>query len=162
LKCACGLFGLTFGVGIRNRSPRKGDDPVTMHYGDIVNIIDTTTNGMNNRISEFITNQRVDFIYEGSKHEMKIRVHYDRFLAQNQLVLEALGLNTPLPERQINRDRPAVTYTILPGTFLMYEGSLVEVITVNENNVLVRDDETSDEFNIDVLDAATLIRNYLE
>jgi hypothetical protein len=44
----------------------------------------------------------------------------------------------------------------------MYKGSLVELITVNENNVLVRDDETSDEFNIDVMDATILIRNYLE
>ena len=44
----------------------------------------------------------------------------------------------------------------------MYKGSLVELITVNENNVLVRDEETSDEFNIDVMDAAILVRNYLE
>jgi hypothetical protein len=125
-------------------------------------MIDTTTNSINHQISEFIANQRVDFIYEGSKHKMKIRVHYDQFFAQNQLVLEALGLNTPLPERQINRDRPAVTYTVLPGTFFMYKGSLVELITVNENNILVRNDETSDEFNVDVMDATTLIRNYLE
>jgi hypothetical protein len=143
-------------------APHKGDDPVTMHYGDIVNMIDTTTNSINHQISEFITDQHVDFICEASKHEMKIRVHYDQFLAQNQLVLEALRLNTQLPERKFNRDRPAVTYTVLPGMLFMYKGSLVEVTTVNKNNVLVRDDETSYEFNIDVLDAATLIRNYLE
>ena len=80
-------------------------------------MIDTTTNSINHQISEFITNQHVDFIYEASKHKMKIRDHYDQFLAQNQLVLEALRLNTQLPERKFNRDRPAVTYTVLPGMF---------------------------------------------
>ena len=44
----------------------------------------------------------------------------------------------------------------------MYEGSLVQIIDVNGNNALIRDDEKLHEYNIDVMDAATLIRNYLE
>jgi hypothetical protein len=163
LKCARRIFGLTFGLGIRNRAPRKGDDPVTMHHGDIVNMIDTTDNNFMNHTMKFIKNQRVDFIYEAAKQEMKIRVNYGRFLAQNQLVLEALRLNdTPLPDRHITQERPNVAFTVVPGTFFMYEGSLVQIIDVNGNNALIRDDETLHEYNIDVMDAATLIRNYLE
>ncbi len=44
----------------------------------------------------------------------------------------------------------------------MYEGSLVQLINVNGNNILIRDDETLHGQNIDVMDAATLICNYLE
>ena len=34
------LFGVTFGIGIRNRPQKKGETPVTMHHGDIVNLVD--------------------------------------------------------------------------------------------------------------------------
>jgi hypothetical protein len=36
LSCARNLFGLTFGIGIRNRAPRKGEQAVMMHNGDVV------------------------------------------------------------------------------------------------------------------------------
>jgi hypothetical protein len=118
LKCACRIFGLTFGLGIRNRALCKGDDPVTMHHGDIVNMIDTTDNNFTNHTTELIKNQRVGFIYEAAKQEMKIRVNYGRFLAKCQLVLEALRLNdTPLPDRHINQEGPNVAFTVVPGTF---------------------------------------------
>jgi hypothetical protein len=38
MNWARNLFGLTFGTGSRNRAPKKGDDPVTLHFGDIVNL----------------------------------------------------------------------------------------------------------------------------
>jgi hypothetical protein len=44
LNVAHNLFGITFGLGVRNRAPRKGEQPVTMHHGDGVNMIDITRN----------------------------------------------------------------------------------------------------------------------
>ena len=44
LQCSASLtaakcvFGRTFGIGVRNRSPTKGDPGVTLHYGDVVNL----------------------------------------------------------------------------------------------------------------------------
>jgi hypothetical protein len=75
-----------------------------MHHGDIVNMIDTTNNNFTNHTTEFIKNQQVDFIYEAAKQEMKIRSNYGQFLAQNQLVLEALRLNRCLTGILIRKD----------------------------------------------------------
>ena len=34
------LFGTTFGIGIRNRAPNRGGQPVSMHCGDVVNLVE--------------------------------------------------------------------------------------------------------------------------
>ncbi len=67
LNCTRNLFGLTFGIGITNRAPRKGEDPVTIHHGDVVNIVDITTNNALDHTVEFISSQCVDFLYEEAK-----------------------------------------------------------------------------------------------
>jgi hypothetical protein len=127
LNCARNLFGVTFGIGIRNRAPRKGEDLVTMHHGDVENV----------------------------------RVHYSRVLAQHPLVTTTLRLsNVDLPERQ--RTQQEVTFLVTCGTFFLHEGSLVEVVSINGNNVIVRDDETGNEYIIDLCEAARLIRSYLD
>jgi len=43
----------------------------------------------------------------------------------------------------------------------MYNNSLVEVIYINENAVLVSDDDTFNEFSLDLNEARNLIQNYL-
>lgn len=40
LDFACKLFGITFAIGIRNRRPNRGEKPVSMHHGDVVNFVD--------------------------------------------------------------------------------------------------------------------------
>jgi hypothetical protein len=67
LNVAHNLFGITFGLGVRNRVPRKGEQPVTMHHGDGVNMIDITRNDPVDRNKEFTCDQRVDFIYDEFK-----------------------------------------------------------------------------------------------
>ncbi len=37
--CAQTIFGHNFGIKIRNRAPNKGGSPVSMHYGDIINMV---------------------------------------------------------------------------------------------------------------------------
>ncbi len=116
---------------------------------------------MLDRYVEFITNQRVDFLYEAANRSMKIGVNYSRILAQHPLLTTTLRLNNvELPERQ--RNQQDVRLTVECGTFFLHEGSLVEVVNVNGNNAIVRDDETANECIIDLHDAARLIRNYLE
>jgi hypothetical protein len=44
LSTARHLFGLTFGIRVRNRAPCKGEAPVTLHYGDVVNLVDVSAN----------------------------------------------------------------------------------------------------------------------
>jgi hypothetical protein len=70
------LFGTTFGIGIQNRAPKKGERPVTMHHGDIVNLIDITAADENqaaNRIQEFVASQGIDFIFDSSTRSLKIQ-----------------------------------------------------------------------------------------
>jgi hypothetical protein len=52
-------------------------------------------------------------------------------------------------------------FTVEPVTLFICNGTLVEVISVNENNILVIDDETLDFVNIYLNEAAILIKNYL-
>jgi len=67
LDCARKLFGITFGIGIRNRAPNRGDKPVTMHYGDVVNLVNVTGTNADvgvNRVAEFVAANGVDFLYD--------------------------------------------------------------------------------------------------
>jgi hypothetical protein len=158
LTVAHNLCGVTSGLNVRNRAPRKGEQPDTMHHGDAVNMIDITRNAAVDPNKEFTCDQCVDFIFDEVKRSMKIRAHYSKFLAQNEAVGAALRLNFgELPQcvalmQMLN---------VEPGTLFMYEGSLVEVVSVNENNVLVRVDDTFDQFNITLNEAAEFIQSYL-
>jgi hypothetical protein len=69
IKGARLLFGITFGIGIRNRPLNKGRPPHSMHYGDVVNIVDVPLEHQLNhveRYTEFTCSQGVDFIYNES------------------------------------------------------------------------------------------------
>jgi hypothetical protein len=73
MSWARNLFGLTFGIGSRNRAPKKGDDIVTLHHGDIVNIA-LVHNGYlpRKRFQEFFGRQGVDFIFDKHARVLKI------------------------------------------------------------------------------------------
>ncbi len=121
-------------------------------------MIDITRNAAVDRNKEFICDQRVDFIFDEVKRSMKIRAHYSKFLAQNEAVGAALRLNFgELPQR----DAPLQMLKVELGTLFLYENSLVEVVSVNENNELVRVGDTFDQFNITLNEATELIQSYL-
>lgn len=115
-------------------------------------MIDLTGNTAVDHDQIFTCNPCVDFIYDERKRSMKMRAHYSKFLAQNEIISASLSLNNgKLLQHMVQRQM----CTIEPGTLFIHNGSLVEVISINENNVVVRDDETLDCFNIDVNEAAT-------
>jgi hypothetical protein len=103
LQCAQSLFGITFGKRTRNRPPNKGEQVVTLHHGDKVNLVDiTVVNGGTaiNLIEEFVSIPGIDFIYEISARVLKIRVQYNCFLAEEDRVAAASNLNgIKLPAR---------------------------------------------------------------
>jgi hypothetical protein len=84
-------------------------------------------------------------------------VRYTRILAQNDLVKETLNVG-PLPMREAIMDQ--INLNVIPGTLFVRDGSLLEVILVNEDNVTVRDDSFN-EYVIRLDEAAHLIDDYL-
>lgn len=84
-------------------------------------------------------------------------MRYTRILAQNDLVKETLNVG-PLPMREAIMDQ--INLNVTPGTLFVRDGSLLEVILVNEDNVTVRDDSFN-EYVIRLDEAAHLIDDYL-
>jgi hypothetical protein len=113
LQCAQSLFGITFGIGTRNRPLNKGEKVVTLHHGDAINLVDIpVVNGgaAINWIEEFVSTPGIDFIYEMSARVLKIKVRYNRFLAQEDHVAAALNLNgVELPARFDAGNNPMIT-----------------------------------------------------
>jgi hypothetical protein len=89
---------------------------------------------------------------------LKIRAHYGKFLAQNEAVGAALCMNSAELLQHVTRINIC---NVVTGTFFMHQGSLVEVVSLNDNNVLVRVDKTLDEYYISLNEAAELIESYL-
>jgi hypothetical protein len=50
---------------------------------------------------------------------------------------------------------------VIPGTFFMRDGVLLEVISVNENDVIIRESDSLNEYAIRLNEAAQLIHDYL-
>jgi hypothetical protein len=40
MQSACEVYSITFGIGIRNKPPNKNEPPRSIHFGDIVNVVD--------------------------------------------------------------------------------------------------------------------------
>ncbi len=90
---------------------------------------------------------------------LKIRANYSKCLAQNEAVLSALQLNgRQLPECI----QPLPVFTVAPGPFFMHNGNLVQVVRINQNSVVLRNDETFNEYTLDLNEVIHLIRSYLE
>jgi hypothetical protein len=162
LDCARKLFGSTFGIGIRNRAPNRGGQPVTMHFGDVVNIVDVADPRHNvgeNRVAEFVTSNGLDFLFDAEARLLRIRVRYSRVLAQSDAVKATLNIG-PLQMREAPADEGVNNFDVIPGTFFMRDEVLLEVILVNEGFVTARDN-LFNEYIIGLDEAANLIDEYL-
>jgi hypothetical protein len=155
LDCARRLFGITFGIGISK--------PVTAHYGNVVNLINVVAAELNfgvNRVAEFVSSEGLDFVYDYEARVLKICVRYSRVVAQSEVVKATLKLGVleiaahRMVEVADNFDM------VLPGTFFVRDGSLLEEILVNEHNITVHDSELLQEFRISLNEAAELIEDY--
>jgi hypothetical protein len=102
----------------------------------------------------------VDFIYDCSSRSLKIRVRYSRFLVQNNTVLATLQVqNEQLPIRLQQNDWDLICVT--PGTLFIRNGIVVEVVRVNRDNVVIREETSWNEVAISHNEAANLIDDYL-
>jgi hypothetical protein len=128
-----------------------------MHHGDELDFIDVSTIDVNNRFAEFISSQGVDFVYDVDARLLRIRVCYSRILAQSSCVRETLIFdnNNAIPAH--HRDENPI---VIPGTFFMRDGALLEVISVNENDVIVHESDSLKEYAIGLNEAAQLIDDY--
>ncbi len=97
------LFGLTFGIGVRNRAPNKGKPTVSLHHGDVVNLVDVAHNSYDNEAviqgdhqKEFVSAQGIDFIYNQASRLLKIRMRYTKIEAHKPIVADTLNLS-PVP-----------------------------------------------------------------
>jgi len=119
LNVAHNLFGVTFGVGVRNRAPRKGEQPVTMHHGDAVNMIDFTQNNAFDHNKELTCDQHVDLIDDVCKRTMKIWAHYGKFLAQ----IEAVGAASCMNSAELPQHVAGINiHHVVTGKFFMHQG----------------------------------------
>jgi hypothetical protein len=55
----------------------------------------------------------------------------------------------------------ALISTINPGTFFMREDKIVQVIRGSGNNVVIQEEDTLNEFIIDLIAVCTLLESYL-
>lgn len=161
MQCARQIFGNTFGVGIRNRAPNKGNPPRSMHHGDIVNVVNVSNDQLldyDERRKEFTCAQGVDFIYNDKCRMLKIRVRYTRVEAQADVVFTTLNL-TQRPLVNPN-DRVIIATHIIPGTFFVRLGELVQVVSVDGNEVVITDDY-GEHLTIELAEASQLLKDYL-
>jgi hypothetical protein len=163
MNWARNLFGLTFGIGSRNRAPKKGDDPVTLHFGDIVNLALVRDRFvLRDRFRDFVGSQGIDFIFDKNARTLKIRARYSPCLAQSNDVAITLrqAHDNLLPPRE--RIPNNLVNNVVAGTFFMREGLLLEVIAVDGNNVIVEEaEENSNQYTLDIYEAAQLINDYI-
>ncbi len=113
-----------------------------------------------NRLEEFFPHPVIDFLYDSSSRLLKIRVRYSRFLVESNCVSETLQLSNPVHHR-VEKQNHLNDVCVIPGTFFMTEGAVVEEIAVNGNVVTVQEDETLNEYNMSLHKAARLISDYL-
>jgi hypothetical protein len=132
------IFGHTFGVGIRNEPPSKGESLVRMKDSDAIKFIDVASNLYDNlpvvwpdHCKIFVPQQGVDFIYDKTTRSLKIRVWYTKFLGSNPVIrttLQLLVVNNNLPQI-INEDINMWKQHVLPGiSFAMHDGEKVLVV----------------------------------
>jgi hypothetical protein len=173
MACACRLFGLTFGVGVRNRPPNKGDPSVSLHHADVVNLVDIISNEYDNlefvgddRQSELVTAQGADFIFESYSRTLKIRVRYRKFDGQTPLVASTLNLNLARfnpngAESQAHEGNQQWVQYIVPGTCFVWAGQVVEVVRVDGRVVVVVEEDSDNEVNLDINEAVGLLKAYI-
>ncbi len=155
------FFGITFGIGIRNRAPKKGELPQSVCFGDVVNMVNVTANeGLNNleRFKEFTFMQGIDFIYNEICRTLRIRVRYIRVEAESDLVSSVVGLNRSV--LMIPDDQTEIVSTVAPGDFFIRNENLVQVVSVIGHDVVVSDDDGV-QYNLSLNEARHLMQAYV-
>lgn len=160
------IFGLTFGIGVRNRAPNKGEPTVFLHHSDVVNLVDVNSNNNENqlyRAKEFIASQGVDFIYESVSRLLKIRIRYTKFDAHKPIVAATLNLNREITNlQQPVHERNNWVSHVAPGTyFATHEGQMACVVRVEGDNVYVTLDDDGNEVVYNLNEAALLLQSYI-
>ena len=132
---------------------------MTLHFGDIVNLALVRNRFVpRDRFREFVGSQGIDFIF----WTLKIRARYSPCLAQSNDVANTLqqAHDNLLPPRE--RIPNNLVNNVVAGTFFMREGLLLEVIAVDGNNVIVEEaEENSNQYTLDIYEAAQLINDYI-
>jgi hypothetical protein len=170
MRSACNLFGITFGIGIRNKPPNKNEAPRSIHFGDIANLVDVglpenAALDHREREKEFVAAQGIDFIYDDSSRTLKIRIRHSRVYAQNDSVSTKLNLNLDLLQHivdaaSVNNEGRRWRNQISPGTFFLRNGALMEVLRVDGDDVTILSDN-GDEVIINILEAEQLLEEYI-
>jgi hypothetical protein len=163
------IFGQTFGVGVRNRPPKKGENPVSLHYSDVGYLVDVLDNAYDDvgyvqadRLTEFVTALGIDFIYEQKSRLLKIRIRYRKVDAHMPVValtlnigrVEPINIDLVQPNRWLQHIRPG-TY------FATRDGQMVSVVRVEGNTVYGVLDDSETEVSYDINEAASLLQNYI-
>jgi hypothetical protein len=166
LTSARSLFGRTFGIGVRNRAPNKGEPFVSLHAADAVNLVDVRENSYEDRLKEFVLDQGIDFFYEPFRQTLKIRLRYCKLDAQMPIVASTLQLNRSLaPRNTVHPEQPAENLSlwvhhVRPGVYFVRDEQLLEVVRVHGDSVVVQDDNNIEEV-INKNEAAELLRAYI-
>ncbi len=157
MLCARDIFGITFGVGIRNTPPKKGERARSMHHGDVVNVVHVAQNAEipnAQRQREVSYSEGVDFIYNEVSRLLKVRVRYSRVLAQDTVVAATLGLRQPV--EPCNN----VRFEVSIGTMFTRGEELLTVVSVNGDDVRVCGDDGMN-YVITLGEAITLLEAFI-
>jgi hypothetical protein len=106
LATARDLFGITFGIGMRNIPPRKGLPRKQLEVGNIINIIQPSDENCGRKFKEFIRHQRIDLVYEEACRNLTIRVVYSDVKAESEVVKETLRFPHAIQVTPAEDDRP--------------------------------------------------------
>lgn len=157
------LFGRTFGVGSWNIPPRKGYPKKVLEFGNTINLVNTSPPNLYVKFKEFISDQRVDLLFEKISRHLIIRVVYCDLKAEAPVVSEVLQFPQRLqcnvehidnnPPQQIRKDKPVPC-----DTTFVYNGKLYTVTRSDGRRVSALCDDgemlsfTSDELWSLILD----------
>jgi hypothetical protein len=95
MQTARGIFGTTFGIGTRNIPPRKGNPRKVLEVGNIINLVELTEPEpeppRKKKFKEFISNQRIDLLFEEATRMLTVRITYSDLKAEAPIVSDILG-----------------------------------------------------------------------
>jgi len=154
------VFGLTFGVGCRNEAPLKGHARRVLLQGDSVNVVNVHSaenSIVQCRFKEFISAERIDFVYEPLKRLVSVRAKYLHVMAENAVVTNILKLCTSrVPNPTATRKRP-----INVGTNFLFQGNLVVVVKCDGTHTTVRSINDVQDITLLTSNARELLRQYI-
>ncbi len=89
------LFGNTFGMGSHNLPPHKGLPRKLLVVGNIINLVNPSAQNATNKVKEFISDQRIDLVYEEMTRILTILFAYSAVKSEEAVVSEVLSFAQP-------------------------------------------------------------------